>query len=100
MSLEFELTRKEEKIEKLLQEQEKLNLRLPILRRDEQVDIERVRREYNLKIAQTQARLQGINKELEVEHRQIDRLRQQIEKEKEEESQEEKEGRGRRFRRF
>lgn len=100
MSLEFELTRKEEKIEKLLQEQEKLNLRLPILRRDEQADIERVRREYNLKIAQTQARLQGINKELEVEHRQIDRLRQQIEKEKEEESQEGKEGRGHRFRRF
>lgn len=100
MSLEFELTRKEEKIEKLLQEQEKLNLRLPILRRDEQADIEQVRREYNLKIAQTQARLQGITKELEVEHRQIDRLRQQIEKEKEEEEQEGKEGRGRRFRRF
>jgi len=84
MSAEFELNRQEEKIEKLLKEQEKLNLQLPIIRRDEQADLDRVRRDYSMKIQQTEARLQGIKKELETARRQTDRLQAQLDKEIEE----------------
>lgn len=100
MSIEFELQRKQEKIEKLMKEAEQLNLQLPILRRDEQVELTRTRRDYNLKISQTEARILGIKKELEAERRQLDRLRAQMEKEKEEAEEEALEKVNRRFRRF
>lgn len=91
MSYEFDLRRHEDKIESLLAEQERLNLQIPSLRRDEQIEINRLQRDFNRRMNNIETRLIGIKKELEDEERQRDRAIAGVEKEKKEKAEEEEE---------
>lgn len=84
MSYDFELQRTKDKIEDLRKEQEQLTHNLMRTRRDEQYDLDRIRREYVTRINAMETRQIALEKEIKDRGRELERLERMKEKEEEE----------------
>ena len=78
MSHDFELKRLTEKIHDLHKEQEQLTHSLMRARRDEQYELERVRREFNVRVNMMETRQEGIQKDLRDYERKYEALQRQM----------------------
>lgn len=78
MSYNFELKRLTEKIHDLHREQEQLTHNLMRTRRDEQFELERVRREFNVKVNMMENRQGEIQKDLRDNERKYEALQRKM----------------------
>lgn len=89
MAHEYELRRLTDRIRDLSDEQKRINIRMLKSRRDEQFDIDHIRRRYTAIIYQLEERQQHVNKELERRQRDLLALQKRINEEAEEEQEKE-----------
>ena len=98
MSHEFEIKRVEDKLKELRKEQEHITHNLMRTRRDEEYDLDRVRREYITRINAMEARQIAIEKEVKDRVRELERLERYQRQEEEQQAEEEREARENRMR--
>lgn len=85
MAHEYELRRITDRLKTLNDEQKRINARILQSRRDEQFDLDHIRRKYNNVIFQLEERQEHVRKELERREKELSALQKRIAKEFEEE---------------
>ena len=83
MAHDFELRRLTEKMKKLTEEQSRVNRQILKSRRDEQSELDYVRRRFNLQIHSLEDKQHKIAKDMTTYERQLDALEKKMDKEKE-----------------
>lgn len=81
MSHDFELRRLTDRLKTLSEEQKRINARILQSRRDEQFDLDHIRRKYSMVIQQLEERQRQLNKELEKRERELESLQKRIREE-------------------
>lgn len=74
MSHDYELRRLTDQIKKLTEEQQRINRRILQSRRDEQFDLDHIRRRYSSQIQQMEERQRHLNKDMERRERELHAL--------------------------
>ena len=91
MAHDFELRRLTDKLKKLSEEQTRVNHQILKSRRDEQSELEYIRRRFNAQIHSLEEKQHRIAKEMNTHERQLSNLEQNIQDEKDEKDQRMKE---------
>ena len=78
MSHDFEIKRLADNIKKLAEEQKRINQRILQSRRDEQFDLDHIRRRYNAQIVQLEVKQKEIAKDMERREREMNRIQKQM----------------------
>jgi chromosome segregation ATPase len=87
MAHDFELRRLTDKLKKLTEEQTRVNQQILKSRRDEQYELDYIRRRFNSQIQALENKQQKITKDMTTYERQLDNLEKTMQEEKEEEKQ-------------
>ena len=81
MSHDYELRRLTDRLKHLTEEQKRINRRILQSRRDEQFDLEHIRRKYSMVIQQLEEKQRQLSKELEKREREVMSLQKRIREE-------------------
>ncbi len=85
MSINRDLERVEHKLSELREELTDLSTGIVRARRDEQLEIDRLRRQYDMEITNLEGRQGSVQREITHQERELERLREKIAKTQEEE---------------
>ena len=91
MANDFELRRLTDKLKKLTEEQTRINHQILKSRRDEQSELDYIRRRFNSQIHSLEEKQQRVAKEMKTHERQLNNLEQNIQDDKDEADQKMKE---------